>query len=144
MCLGVLKIKSKYHQVRVVVEEVIIGDAPLPFPIDNEISTVGDEAIKSFVLWPKKLVHMVIAKACSANQRDAERHSLPQSQHQLNALQQVILMSYDKSFESKIFRMDSRVVGKPGIRVCIDRNDLIALVAPNQQVTSGNIQVFMM
>ena len=90
----------KDDQVRVSVEEMIITDTPVPIPFDD-LKIVSD-VHGTFILWPKNLV--------SVREDDEETSITPPiaapstqevAQPQLNAMQQVIMMAYDTSFETR-------------------------------------------
>ena len=58
-------------------------------------------------------------------------------------MQEVILMAYDTSFTTKSWPMDE-VAGKLAVPAFIDREDLMSLVAPKQELIVGIVQIFLM
>ena len=129
-------------QVRVSVEEVIIADAPVPIPCDD-LKIVSD-VLGTFILWPKNLV--------SVRADDEETPVTPPiaapstqevAQPQLNAMQQVILMAYGPTFGTRTLPTNS-AVGKSGVPCFLEKDDLMSLIAPQQQLTVAIVQIFLL
>jgi len=133
--------QMKDDQVRVSVEEVIIADAPVPIPSDefNIVSNV----LGTFILWPKNLVSSRVEETPTTAPPSPAPFTHEVSQPPLNIMQQVILMAYDTSFKSRDWLMDS-AVGKSGAPCFLERDDLMSLVAPRQNLTIAIVQLFLM
>ena len=65
------------------------------------------------------------------------------SKPKLNAMQEMILMTYDTSFTTRSWPMDA-VAGKSGVLSFLDKEDLLSLIAFKQELTVGIVQVFLM
>lgn len=42
--------------VKVSIDKVLVGDAPLPMPLENVNILIVEDALGAFVAWPKSLV----------------------------------------------------------------------------------------
>lgn len=124
-------IQIQDDQLRVTVEDVLIGDALVPMPTD-EVKTVS-QAKGTFILWPKHLV---------LNHVTSSPSQLP-TPPTLNAMQRVIFLAYDKTSHVDALPMDS-AVGDMGAPAFLDHADVKSLITPKEELTSGFIQVFFM